>query len=229
MKTKLLITAATFLLIVLGNVTASSETQQLPISSFLNAIGPTGIVSWNDPVSGKWLFFDMFGKRAEFFGLNFDSSFSGNITVRDLGDGAERVTITLHTRNAACWGAVTDAGGAQLLAFGQLPGAIAGGANASLGDGLLRIVFLQPQGSPIPRYGQIFAPPRQLEFLATEITCQNGELRGASGYPDGTPGLARTTQIWVADTGVPAGCPPEQDGNCFPAELVDFRPVGNGQ
>jgi hypothetical protein len=27
-------------------------------------------------------------------------------------------------------------------------------------------------------------------------------------------------------TGVPSGCPPEKDADCFPAEKVQFKPTG---
>ncbi len=57
---------------------------------------------------------------------------------------------------------------------------------------------------------------------------RSGELRApGSGFPDGTPGSAHTTQTGVLSTGVPAGCPPEKDGDCFPAEHIQFNVNGN--
>jgi amidase len=40
------------------------------------------------------------------------------------------------------------------------------------------------------------------------------------------PGFAQTTQTGLLSTGAPAGCPPEKDGDCFPAEKIQFKPNG---
>jgi hypothetical protein len=60
------------------------------------------------------------------------------------------------------------------------------------------------------------------ERLAAVINC-SGELRYGSGFPDGTPGRAHTTQEGLLTTGVPSGCPAV---DCFPTERIDFNPVG---
>ena len=68
---------------------------------------------------------------------------------------------------------------------------------------------------------------RILEEVKTSVMCQNGELRAGSGFPEGTRGFAQTTQVGILSTGVPTGCPPEKDGDCFPAEKVEFKPNGH--
>ena len=90
------------LVITIGALNVVAQTQQFPISDFINAVPSTGgVLNWNEPVSGKYLYIDMFGKRAALFGLNLGTSFSGYVTIRDLGDGTERVTVLLYTRSAA--------------------------------------------------------------------------------------------------------------------------------
>jgi hypothetical protein len=65
---------------------------------------------------------------------------------------------------------------------------------------------------------------RVAEKILTSVMCQNGELRAGSGFPEGTLGFAQTTQTGLLSTGVPSGCPPEKDADCFPAEKVQFKP-----
>jgi hypothetical protein len=64
-----------------------------------------------------------------------------------------------------------------------------------------------------------------LEKVATTIQCE-GELLVASGFPDGTAGKAHTRQTGLFQTGVPSGCPIEQDQDCFPSEKIRFWPAG---
>lgn len=228
MKRTILIAAA-FLLFATGAVSLHAQSQNLPISDFV-AVQPAGAyTSWLDPISGNWLYFDAFGRRAEYFGLNLGTTISGTVMVNDLGDGTERVTIVQHTRNAVCWGSVWN-GSANVLGFGRTPAMIFNGANASLGNGMMRLQFTKPVGSQLPRYGWLgnpYFPAYVLEFMSATIMCQNGELRAASGYPDGTPGFAQTIQTGLYNTGAPTGCPNEGDADCFPAEKVQFKPAGN--
>ncbi len=201
-----------------------AQTQQLPISAFLDAQPATAQTFWSDPAGGGLIGFDAFGTRNQAFGLGLPTTFSGSVMVDDLGNGTERVTVELHTQDALCFGFV----GAD-PAFGRSPTEVAGGAAPSVGDGYVELGFTQPTGAPLPRFGLIIfsVPPIVLETVRGTILCQHGELRSGSGFPDGAPGFAQTTQVGVFQTGVPAGCPPEQDGDCFPAEKVQFKPTGN--
>jgi hypothetical protein len=199
------------------------QTQQLPISSFLNAQIPAQQQFWSDPVTGGLLGFDAFGKRNEALGLNLPTSVSGGVTIRDLGNGTERVTVDIHTHDAVCFGFVN-----AIPAFGRSPAEIAGGAAPSLGDAHIQIGFTQPVGNPLQTWNVIAfgGPPIVLETVKTSIICQHGELRAGSGFPDGTTGFAQTTQVGLLSTGVPAGCPPEKDADCFPTESIQFKPNG---
>lgn len=198
--------------------------QQLPLSSFLSAQPATQFQFWIDPVTLNDLRFDAFGKRNAALGLNLGTSIDGHVTIRDLGGGTERVTVIFNTRNALCWGFVELS--PSVPAFGRSPVEVKAGAQASLGDGMTRIAFTKPQGTPLPTWDQIFGPPYILESVTTSIMCQDGELRSGSGFPDGTPGFAQTAQTGLYNTRVPGLCPPEHDADCFPAEKIQFKASG---
>jgi hypothetical protein len=202
---------------------AQAQVQHLPLSSFVDAqeIFEAGV--WLDPASGNLLVIDIFGKRSELFDLNLPPSNAGSVDIRNLGNGTEQVTVNMHTSEAACWGFDVDFN----LAFGNNPARIARGEPASFGDAHTLIVFTQPAGASFPTLADIGAPGSGTAFVSvgTSVTCR-GELRAATGFPDGTPGFAHTTQRALLQTGVPGGCPPEKDGDCFPAEKVEFKPNG---
>lgn len=194
----------------------SAQTQQLPISSFLDLLGPTVFEGWSDPTNGNLLFIDAYGKRNAALNLNVGTTVSGKVMVMDLGDGTQRVTVQVQTRNAICWGVNSN----LQPAFGYSPAAVFNNLGpAALGSTNIRLVY-EPQ--PV---GQI-AVDWPLETFMSTVTCQ-GLLRPGSGFPQGTEGLAHTTQIGLGGTGVPGGCPPEQDANCFPAEKIQFKPLEN--
>ncbi len=200
-----------------------AQTVRLPISSFLDAQTFDDFMPATDPITGSFLGFDVFGRRAALFSLDVGTSFSGSVVIRDLHDGTEQVTVNLHTSNGICWG-FTPAG----PAFGHEPGEVLLGARASLGDAHTVLVFTQPSGNPLPSFFTIFAgAPIVALTLDTGIMCQNGELRAGSGYPEGTSGFAQTRQTGIAHVGVPSGCPPERDGDCFPAEKIQFKANGH--
>lgn len=216
---------ATTLGLLLFSTSALAQTRHLPISDFLNAQAAAQVTFWSDPITGGLLAFDTFGTRNAALGLNLFTSIGGDVAIRDLGNGTEQVSVDIHTRDAACWGFVNGN-----PAFGRTPAAIAGGAVASLGDENFHVDFIQPSGAPLQTWNVIAfgGPPIVLLSVKTSITCQNGELRApGSGFPDGTPGSAHTTQTGNLSTGVPAGCPPEKDGDCFPAERVQFKANGS--
>jgi len=200
------------------NSTAPAQTTQLPITDFLNANNAGAYQIWTDPSSSpeNWLSFDMYGKRATAYGLSLGTTIKGKVTVQSLPDGMRQVTVNIHTKNAVCWGTTN---GLAIPVFGFHPSLVAGGATASLGDGMSKIVY-----APRPISEPLYGGPTD-SYSAT-IMC-DGTLRAGSGYPEGTEGFAQTTQVGLYNTGVPAGCPPEQDGNCFPAEKVQFKPTGN--
>ena len=207
------------------NSQSQGRAQKLPISAFLAAQAPNETTFWADPASSNVLVFDAFGKRNSALALNLGTTVAGQVTIRDLGGGIERVTVLVNTRNALCWG---FAGFPSPLvpAFGRNPAAVAGGAQASLGEGLNRLQFTQPKNSPLPSYNQLVSgtAPYVLESLSTAIICPDGELRSGSGFPEGTTGFAQTTQVGLlTTTAVPSGCP---QADCFPAEKIQFKATG---
>lgn len=222
------------LLVLIGGVALIAPTtshgqggvQQLPVGSFLAAQPATQTQLWIDPASLNFMRFDAFGKRNAALGLGLGTSIDGNMTVRDLGGGTERVIVVLKTRNALCWGFADFP--SAIPAFGRTPAEVLAGTQASLGDGMTRVAFTKPEGSPLPTWNQLISstPPYVLESVTSAIMCQDGELRSGSGFLDGTPGFAQTTQTGIYNTGVPGGCPLEHDADCFPAEKVQFKATG---
>jgi hypothetical protein len=196
-----------------------AQTQKSPISDFLN--NQNGRQAWLDPATGNTLFFDAFGVFNNNFGLGLGTVFGGHVTRRELNDGSARVTVVLHTKNALCWGFTPVSN----PAFGRSFAEVAGGATASLGDALTRIEFpLASAGDPLPTWSAIVLGTQG--FSVTTIMC-HGELRTESGFPAGTKGFAQTTQTGgLFTTGVPGGCPPETNANCFPAEKIRFKATG---
>jgi len=189
--------------------------QHLPVSAFLDLLRPQGATAWSDPASGNTLVIDAYGKRNVFFNLNLDTTVTGGVTVKDQGDGTQKVNVSLHTTNAICWGF----NGNGDPAFGYRPVDVMNGLGpASLGDALTRIDFTEPTGP--------LSLPLDFTTFSGTVLC-DGQLRFGSGYPDGTPGFAQTTQTGLFNTGVPSGCPPEKDADCFPAEKVQFKATGN--
>jgi hypothetical protein len=203
--------AATLVVAAAATGAAQQRTQVLPVSAYLDAL-PDVSLGWTDPATGNSIFTDAFGKRAAVFGLHPGTVIDGQVTVKPLGSGKQKVTVLLHTTNAICWGFNSD----LAPAFGYRPLDVADGlGRASLGDVMTRFEFTQPVG-PIDTGAS-------WDVVQTTVNCQ-GQLRAGSTYPEGTPGFAHTTQVGLYITGVPSGCPPEKDADCFPSERIQFKP-----
>ena len=205
--------------------TSQNNVRQIPIDEFLNAQSTTA--DSFDPVTSNFLRFDAFGKRNSALGLNLGTDVTGQMAVRSLGNGQEQVNVLVKTNNGLCWGFLfTDT---FVPAFGRGPLEVLSGAAPSVGDGMMRIVYTQPEGSTAPPWDQVLnnEGPYVLESVVSTISCQKGELRSGSGYPDGTAGFAQTTQRGIFTTGAPGGCPLEHDADCYPAEKVQFKTSGN--
>jgi hypothetical protein len=195
--------------------TAPAQTQQLPIEDYLGLLAPTAYQGWADPTTGDTMFVDVYGKLNTVYNLNLNTTVTGKYTVRNLTDGTQQVSVTLHTRNALCYGVNID----NQLAFGYTRTQVVNQLGpAALGTATVRVEYAPQPIGPFNPYGV------QETSIAT-IKC-DGLLRAGSGFAEGTPGFAQTTQTGLFNTGVPAGCPPEQDGNCYPAEKVQFKPRG---
>jgi Tol biopolymer transport system component len=192
------------------------QVQVYPISAYEDLVPSSAFDQWIDPASGNAVAFDTYGKLNRAFNLGLDTSVTGNVTVRDLGNGAQQVVIHVRTTEGACWGMNEN----YEPAFGYDPVEILFGAPAAVGRGDLRITQRPQPVGPIRRSWPI-------QSIIGNVSCE-GLLRAGSGYPEGTPGIAQTTQTGLYNTGVPGRCPPEQDVDCFPAEQVQFKPRGSG-
>ena len=191
-----------------------AQTQQLPIEDLI-ALQALVYQGWSDPTTNDVIYIDAYGRINSTFALGLGTTVTGKYSVRNLSNGTQSVNVIVHTRNALCHGR----NGANQLAFGYLLGEVLGGVGpAALGTSSMRIQYAPQPIGPFDPYGA------QESVIAT-VHCE-GLLRAGSGFAEGTPGTAKTTQTGLYSTGVPAGCPPEQEGNCFPAEHVTFRPVG---
>ena len=193
---------------------AIAQTEQYPITAWTSLLGPNAFSTWFNP-EGDRVSFDTFGKLNQTLGLGLGTTVDGNVTVRYLGDGMQQVVIHVRTTEGLCWGFNSN----NQPAIGYRPIDVVNGIGpAAVGRTTWRITqFPQPVG-PIR-----FWP---VESIIGNVNCY-GLLREGSGYPEGTPGFAQTTQTGLGMTGVPGGCPPEQDANCFPAEKVQFKATGN--
>ena len=194
---------------------ARAQTQQLPINDYLGLLGPTAYQGWSDPSTGDVMYIDIYGKLNAFYNLDLNTTVTGKYSVRNLADGTQQVNVTFQTRNALCYGFNIN----NQLAFGYTRLQVMNQLGpAALGTATVRIEYApQPFG--------LFNPYGVQETSIATIRC-DGLLRAGSGFAEGTPGFAQTTQTGLFNTGVTAGCPPEQDGNCYPAEKVQFKPRG---
>lgn len=206
--------------------TAWAQAEQRPIRDFIDAQLISTYTPWWDPETDKYLIFDAFGTRNLRFGLGLATTFDGKVTVRTQADGRAHVSVLLHTSTALRWGYIGYPAAAH-LAFGYGPAAVSVGATPALGHGITRFEFtMSSPDAPLPDYSEdLGSEDYPLELIAAVVSC-DGELRALTGYPDGTPVKAHMTQTGRYSTGAPDGCPPEKDLDCFPGEIVSFKPVG---
>lgn len=221
MNTQRRISMATLLVISVAvfSVASAAQVRDLGIDAFLDQLGPNASQTWIDPSNNNIMRIDAYGRLNTLFALGLPSTLSGRVTARDLGDGMEQVTVLIHARDVLCWGANINTSPATST-FGFAPqGVVNGVGPAATGDISYRLVFVpQPAGQ--------FDIGADLETWFATAACR-GLLRAGSGYPEGTPGFAQTTQTGLLATGAPGGCPPEKDDDCFPAEKIQFKPAGN--
>jgi hypothetical protein len=223
-NTPFIVRAATvllaFFLFTILSGTIVAQTRQLPLEFFTDKLPPTRVQVWTDPVSGNSISIDAYNKRNTTFNLGLPTTREGRVMIQPLKDNMERVTVEGHTRNALCIGFTNPTPNTAVVLFGYgLAEVLNQVGPASLGDVNYRIVFA-PRPSDQP-----FIPNGALEFFSASINC-DGLLRAASGFDEGTPGFAQTRQTGLYNTKAGEGCPPEKDGDCFPAEKVQFKRRG---
>jgi len=203
--------ACTAILFAAAPASAQNGTTKLPVDDYLNVVPAGALQAWWDPQTGEEIVVDVYGKR----GLNPDTSVDGQVTISKAKKGTEKVVLHLHTKNALCYGFNAYTGDKK---FGYNTSEIAAGAEANFGDMMMRAEWTKPEGAPL-----VYTVG--WDRVETTIMC-DGVLRAGSGYPEGTPGFAQTTQTGLRLNGSPDNCPPEKDANCFPAEKVQFKATG---
>lgn len=153
--------------------------------------------------------------------VSFGTMVTGTVKERALPDGRALIHVNLHAENILVFG--FDGLTGDML-FGATPQAVVyDGATAALGSANLNIKFTNPEpGYPLPDLIQIFEEPEPgQEIIFGQHTCfATGELHEATGYPEGTPGIAYMSQIDVGQANPPNNV--NWDG--WPAEVVYFGP-----
>ncbi len=162
------------------------------------------------------------------------TTFGGNITERPLPDGRAEVTVILHTENALAYLTPFDLNGpinqAQInpLLFGFRPQDLLADPTIepALGDSHLKVAFKNTSpGAPLPDLIVAFllgnpAPGQELISISFHASA-TGQLRAASGFPEGAPG-----RLTVAQTGLFMTQFKGATADGFPAERVELRRVG---
>lgn len=164
------------------------------------------------------------------------TTFGGSINERPLPDGRAEVTVVLHTRNALAYLVPFDPGGPinqnqiNPLFFGFRPQDLLAdpAKEPALGESELLVVFKNTvAGAPLPDLVNLFVlgnveqgqEPVFISFHANAM----GNLRTASGFPEGSPGQLRVSETGVLFRGPFKGG--TADG--FPAESVELRRIGH--
>jgi hypothetical protein len=128
-------------------------------------------------------------------GEDLGTTITGSITEKVLTDGRTLVRISLHAKNALTRSIDWSIGD---YIFGSTVAEVLDGAHASLGDCKFDMTYITTAapGSDMPDllemayYGIEGYSMVSVNFVASS----KGELNEAFGVPQGTPGMARTTQ-----------------------------------
>ncbi len=201
---------------------ASAQVTHPSIHSLI-AAQTTNLVCWYEPDNGNLVCEDYAGAINAADHLNLGTTTDGSITEKPGPTaGTSSLHIVLHTTDALTWGTEPAPKG---LVFGHTAGQVVGGADAALGQSLLTVDMINnvPPGSPMPDLFQVllFPKPGQKVNKLSFVLTAEGTLRASFGVPDGTPGMAHTTQRGLFN--VPGkGLPPDM----FPAEKVMFIETG---
>lgn len=202
---------------------AQSGSTQRPLSDFLNAQVST--TSWDDNAATKFVFVDMFGtlnKTLQAVGLYGEGTQeAGYCEETPIDAGHTLVHVHVETSNAIAFASGPD--GSTWLGSNFIEVVL--GYHATLANSVFDTVFIndQPVGGPLPDYTQLyfFPDPGQQIQRVKFLTQFRGPLRAAFGVPEGTPGMAMTSQEAPLNA---------QSGKItlshFAAAHVDIKPIG---
>jgi hypothetical protein len=210
---------------------ASAQTQRISVGEYLGLYDYVGqgwlSAYWFSPDTPYVCFaIDLLGSRtASFGGATFGTTADGSVTIRPMADGRAYVTIIMQVTNVPVWAVDFSVAGAP--AFGSTAKQIALlGYTPALGHGIYRVQFTMPSvDTPLPMLGWIGRPDHPeyvLQTMNMNIVAF-GPLRAPSGYPDGTPGVARVQQVGLLATGT--GATPCPAADCWPVELAWYKPI----
>lgn len=152
---------------------------------------------------------------------------TGTVKETALEDGRALIRLNFRAKNALCWvNQFVDFGTWDPMYFGARPQDVLAGAEPALGNVNMMVEFINTApGAPIPDLVQLtFFPEPGQEIVTMRITwLAQGILHEASGYAEGTPGVAKVNEV---NLGKPPVTNPNWDG--WPVEMVWFRPFGRG-
>jgi hypothetical protein len=229
--------AGVLLLAVAAPVGAAGKATSRPFSDWLDAQQSLDltqpielqVVSWFEPATGVQFLSDLDGRVATAAGLADGPRIRGTVSERALPDGRGEVSVNLSYSQSITylWLDENDfadfPNGPEL--FGYRASEVAAGATPTLGSGTLHLTFIHPTyGMPLPDFTQLaIAPLPGQEVVKVAFHGQaRGDLRAASGYPEGASGKAAAQQLGLFQT---TGGGATADG--FPVEWVVYKPVGN--
>jgi len=220
-------TGMALLLASFSTAPAMAQTQTRPLSDFINAqhVNAAGapFILWTDPTTNRLMVIDYSGKVNDFIvshgGASVGTTVSGTIIERPLKDGTAEVSVMLHLQNAVVW---AFQGTPATLVFGHTPLQIVGGGDPALATVNLTLKFINSApGAPLEDLATI-AFTLQTETFQQLNAIGQGTFRTAFGVPDGTPGIAQTTQTGTLQSNGSGG----PRGDFFPAEHIDFHVTG---
>jgi len=192
---------------------------------FLFAPPAPNYVFWANDAKDRVAAVDYAGLEAAYLrahgGPALGTTFSGTVTEQPLADGRDKISVVLHTHNAAS--RVMRISNGEPV-FGYSVPEILSGARPALGDSLMELVYINPTtGWPLADLGQLGfdpVPGQQVVLLHFEATA-TGALRSGFGVREGTAGQLHVNQVGLI--GKPWGA---RHFNPFPVELVDLQTTG---
>jgi hypothetical protein len=188
------------------------------------------ILAWADPATWYLAWADYTGLQnawieSESGGeMSLGTVVTGTIKETALDDGRALIHMNLKAKNALFWlNHFVDFGTWDPMYFGARPQDVLDGAEPALGNINMMVEFINTApGAPIPDFVQLyfFPEPEQEIVTLTMNSLAQGILHEASGYPEGTPGIAKLVEANLQKP--PVDNNPNWDA--WPVEKVWFSP-----
>lgn len=212
---------AALLLVAFASSRAIAQVTIRPLSDFTNAqqvsSGGAPSVYWTDPTTNRLMSIDYSGKVNGFLmehGKSVGTILSGTVIQRPLPNGTAEITVQLSLQNAVVW-----AYQGSNLVFGHVPLDIVNGYSPALATVNFNFRFtISAPGAPLADLATIVFTQHTQVFVQLNAIGQ-GPFLAAYGVPDGTPGIAQTTQTGVYQSQGNGG----PLGDYFPAGHIDFQ------